>query len=212
VLSLLFGAFVLLALVVRQAGADSFDVQVSQTVQHATSLDGLMRWISWLWYMPQTLMLDALVLCMLVLLGLRLEAVAVLLTLLGESAANALAKYLVARPRPGPTLVHILHPVSGYSFPSGHVMGFMAFFGIVAYMAWRRLDPGLVRGVIIGTCIVLVVLVGPSRIYLGAHWATDVIGGYLLGFLWLYLAIQCYEAWIRRTSTGISGPARGRSQ
>ena len=105
----------------------------------------------------------------------------------------------MARPRPG-NPVHVLQHAGGYSFPSGHVMSYVAFFGFLAYVAWIQLRPTPVRALVIAVCVALVILVGPSRVYLGAHWASDVIGAYLLAGLWLSVMLRRYVAWLDRLS------------
>jgi len=66
------------------------------------------------------------------------------------------------------------------------------FFGFTLFLAWRYLQPGWLRGLLIATLAALIVLVGFSRIYLGAHWLSDVVAGYLLGGLILWVGIEVY--------------------
>jgi membrane-associated phospholipid phosphatase len=128
---------------------------------------------------------------------LRLEAIC-LVALSGVSALlNVALKLLVARPRPSGSLVHVFVVATGKSFPSGHVMAYVAFWGLLFSFSlllfsgkhwWRTL--------LIVVCVLLVVLIGPARIYLGDHWATDVLGAYLIGLallgitLWIYLELK----------------------
>ena len=128
---------------------------------------------------------------------LRLEAVMVAAVSAVSSILNWLIKYLVARPRPTASLVDIIQHAGGSSFPSGHVMSYVAFwgllfsFGIILFKGnhWWRSALLIVSGL-------FVVLVGPSRIYLGDHWASDVLGAYLIGglllgvSLWIYLYLK----------------------
>lgn len=78
----------------------------------------------------------------------------------------------------------------------GHVLFFVIFFGFLAYLAWIHFA-GRVRVILIATCAALIVLIGPSRIFLGAHWASDVAGGYIIGALWLFVLILLYQRAIR---------------
>jgi undecaprenyl-diphosphatase len=95
---------------------------------------------------------------------------------------NLLLKTLVQRPRPeGYRLV----AESGFSFPSGHSMVAMAFYGLLIWMVWRYEKDALVRRLgIIGFGLVIV-LVGLSRIYLGVHYASDVLAGFCASIAWL---------------------------
>lgn len=95
---------------------------------------------------------------------------------------NLLLKTLVQRPRPeGYRLV----AESGFSFPSGHSMVAMAFYGLLIWMVWRYEKDSLVRRLgVIGFGLVIV-LVGLSRIYLGVHYASDVLAGFCASIAWL---------------------------
>ena len=128
---------------------------------------------------------------------LRLEAIMVAAVSAVSSILNWLIKFIVSRPRPSSSLVDVIQHAGGKSFPSGHVMAYVAFwgllfsFGIILFKGnhWWRTTLLIVSGL-------FVVLVGPSRIYLGDHWATDVLGAYLIGglllgiSLWIYLYLK----------------------
>ncbi len=128
---------------------------------------------------------------------LRLEAVMIVAVSATSASLNALIKYIVARPRPTPYLVDVIQNAGGKSFPSGHVMSYVAFWGLLFSFAiilfkgnhWWRTALLIISGL-------FVVLVGPSRIYLGDHWASDVLGAYLIGgvllgiALWIYLDLK----------------------
>jgi undecaprenyl-diphosphatase len=89
--------------------------------------------------------------------------------------------------------VHVFRHVTETSFPSGHVVTYTAFFGFLWFMAYTVLKHSWQRTALLFLLGGLVVLVGPSRIYLGEHWFSDVIGAYLLGSLWLSLSIYLYR-------------------
>ena len=95
---------------------------------------------------------------------------------------EGVAKWLVNRPRPKNV---------GYGFPSGHVLGAVVFFGLLIYIAWKvKLHPGWSCLVTVGG-VLLVVGVAFSRIYLNAHWLTDVLGAAVAGAA-LLIAILLY--------------------
>jgi membrane-associated phospholipid phosphatase len=127
------------------------------------------------------------------LVRLRLEAVMLVATCATSSLLNGLIKLIVARPRPTARLVDVIQAASGQSFPSGHVMQYVAFWGFLFSLAiilftgkhWWRIALLIVSALFI-------ILVGPSRIYLGDHWASDVLGGYLIGGVWLGLTLWVY--------------------
>jgi undecaprenyl-diphosphatase len=89
--------------------------------------------------------------------------------------------------------VEVLRELAGFGFPSGHVVFYTGFFGFLWFLSYTLLKRSRRRTVLLWSLAALVALVGPSRIYLGAHWASDVIGGYLLGSLALLGEIWLYE-------------------
>ncbi|HEX7736333.1 MAG TPA: phosphatase PAP2 family protein [Ktedonobacteraceae bacterium] len=127
------------------------------------------------------------------LLRFRLEALALIFICLSNSLLNVLVKLLIARPRPAQPLVLVLQYANGKSFPSGHVMSYVAYWGALftfSIILFRKRRWW--RNTLLVISSFFVVLVGPSRIYLGDHWASDVLGGYLLGGLWLWVCLWLY--------------------
>lgn len=99
-------------------------------------------------------------------------------------ALNVLLKQLVQRPRPdGFRLI----AETGYSFPSGHSMVAMAFYGLLAWMVWHYERDRFVRWFCVIGFGLVIVLIGVSRIYLGVHYASDVIAGFCVSLIWLAL-------------------------
>ncbi len=80
-------------------------------------------------------------------------------------------------------------PVTGYSFPSGHAMAATAFFGYVIYLAWHHIRNPVLRAFVIVISLLMIGLICISRVILSVHWTTDVIGGFLAGFMWLMATI-----------------------
>lgn len=214
-LGILLLAGIVLAAVVSVVGVLRVDVAIAQELQETRPIDvvllPIMVSVSALGYDPWTeILLGAAILW--ALLWRQWVAAALIAATLVADGLAALVKLVVARPRPTSDLVEVYRVVSGYSFPSGHVVHYVAFFGIIGYLAWRRLgaSPSLPAGVrvllqvLLGLCSALVVLVGPSRVYLGAHWPTDVLGGYLLGGACLVVLIVIGE----HTRAQMQSPAR----
>ncbi|MCR9035864.1 PAP2 family protein [Olsenella sp. AM30-3LB] len=99
-------------------------------------------------------------------------------------ALNVLLKQLVQRPRPdGFRLI----AETGYSFPSGHSMVAMAFYGLLAWMVWHYERDRFVRWLCVIGFGLVIALIGISRIYLGVHYASDVIAGFCVSLIWLAL-------------------------
>lgn len=95
-----------------------------------------------------------------------------------------LVKYIIKRPRPESPLVNALH----YSFPSGHTFTSITFFGIILYFVMNYFKSTLARGLIITLCVLLVLSIAWSRVYLHVHYASDVLAGFCLGLMWLIMA------------------------
>lgn len=110
----------------------------------------------------------------------------------GAGVLDTLLKHIIRRPRPV-YAADILHEAS-FSFPSGHAMGSLVGYGMLAYVVlvlwvtdWR------LRVFVVLTTCVLVLAIGISRLYLGVHYFSDVVGGYAAGILWLTTCITGVE-------------------
>ncbi|RYG41641.1 phosphatase PAP2 family protein [bacterium] len=115
----------------------------------------------------------------------------VLLSLLSVPA-NIVLKTFWDRARPDADIVNVAVETAGTSFPSGHAMGATAFYGALAALAWIHLDPRRTRRPLTILFILLPVGVGISRIYLGAHWLSDVVAGSALGLFILIPLVRRY--------------------
>ncbi|MFL5628056.1 MAG: phosphatase PAP2 family protein [Ktedonobacteraceae bacterium] len=128
----------------------------------------------------------------------RLEALFILLTT-SSNILNALVKRLIKRPRPTNELVTVVRVINEPSFPSGHVMHYTNFFGLLIYLLATNWRSGRLRNILIAICTALIVCIGPSRVYLGAHWPSDVMAGYIYGGLWFGGLMAVYlriKSWI----------------
>ncbi len=124
--------------------------------------------------------------CLVLILSKRNKAyvVGLIVAVAGAKASEVALKVLIERARPTYALFHL----DTYSFPSGHSTGAMALYGFIAYVlckiypAHRTLWLASAAAVILG--------VGISRVYLGVHYPSDVLGGYFVGALWVWLGIK----------------------
>ncbi len=114
----------------------------------------------------------------------------------GAELLDVVLKLIFARPRP--TLPDPLLVLTSYSFPSGHAMGSMAFYGLLAFLAIQRLSNWRWRVGVAIAIVFLILLIGFSRMYLGVHYLSDVLAGYAAGFAWLVVTITGVETIIRR--------------
>lgn len=112
--------------------------------------------------------------------------VAISLNLASIGLLNQILKRIIQRPRPeGFRLVE----QSGYSFPSGHSMASMAFYGLIIYFVYKYVKNKAARNIICTILSLLIILIGVSRIYLGVHYASDVIAGFLVSIAYLIVYI-----------------------
>ena len=137
--------------------------------------------------------LTALTVVLAIFFGLRRNWSDMLLVIFARVTAswlNDLLKAIFARPRP-----FFLDPIATaafYSFPSGHVMGSVIVYGLLAYLLLQRKPSRPVRLVIIGVTTLIVLLVGLSRMVLGVHYLSDVLAGFAAGGAWLVVCV-----WLR---------------
>jgi membrane-associated phospholipid phosphatase len=123
-----------------------------------------------------------------------------LLACLGALVLNQGMKIIFTRPRPilWPSLLH----ENSFGFPSGHALGSIVLYGLLAYFyAIHR--PHQAKGIYVWAAI-LIGLIGFSRLYLGVHYPTDIMAGYLTGWLWLMACIGLLKLQNNKKSTSIS--------
>ena len=194
--------FVLLIFVTLAVLASSFehfgwDLGLTLQVQSIT-LPGFktaMTWISWIGtrWMPWIL-----IMCTglaLILGRLRLEGILLMAGVSLGAVFNFVLKSIIQRPRPSSDLIQVLIAYPNDSFPSGHVLFYMQYFGFLFFLSWTLWRRSHWRDVCLGGLALPIVLGGLSRVYLGAHWPSDVVEAYVLGALWLMLMIQGHRRW-----------------
>ncbi len=96
-------------------------------------------------------------------------------------------KFLFDRPRP---LMPLLFDAKGLSFPSGHALMSVTFYGLLIYITFKTIKNRPLRWTLIIMLLLLVLIIGFSRVYLRVHYASDVIAGYCVGFLWLVICVH----------------------
>ena len=121
-------------------------------------------------------------------------AVSIVINLIVITILNNLLKIIFLRPRPN---VNNLILESGYSFPSGHSSTSMAFYGYLIYLIYKYVNNKKIKISLIIFLSLVIVAIGLSRIYLGVHYASDVLGGFLLAIVYLIIFItitnKCIE-------------------
>lgn len=188
-------AFIGLVALATRSKPNRLDVAITKRFQRRTTpaVAHAMRWISSPGYAPFT---HSVVLSMAATLwSLRLRQAAIFtIGTMGAGFTTGVIKIVIGRPRPDPSFRVHKRLLKDNSFPSGHATHYTAFYGYMLYLAYRYLPAGPLRNAITIYCVGLVTLVGPSRIYLGHHWASDVVAGQLVGLTYLLAMLQVYEA------------------
>ena len=127
----------------------------------------------------------------------RTMALPVSIAVISSAVFNIALKHLFARSRPD-----ILRLISetGYSFPSGHAMNNAALYTMLILLIWRYVKNTPLKIILSSICAALTILIGYSRIYLGVHYAGDVLGGWLFGFA---LSMLIHFLWDKKLSRKI---------
>jgi undecaprenyl-diphosphatase len=125
--------------------------------------------------------------------GLRWDAATAMFAAAGVAVAGELIKELAHRARPTADLFRVTSEVTGFSFPSGHVLLYTSFCGFLLFLVFTLAPPSVWRSLGMVVLGGMIALIGMSRVYLGHHFPSDVLGAYLLGSLWLALTIWIYR-------------------
>jgi undecaprenyl-diphosphatase len=195
--------FLALAALVHRREVEAIDRAIMQRLQvaHHPWVERAMGFVSWFGFPPQSRLLPPTYAAALWIAHFRLEAV-FQLAAWGTALLSTIVKAFMRRPRPvaGRDLRVVAAPLGGSSLPSGHVLTYVGVYGWMAIMAHRLIRPTLPRRLAVAVLASLIAAVGPSRVYLGHHWPTDVAGSYLLGSSYLAALLLAYR---RLTSRGV---------
>jgi len=172
----------------------SFDIYVTQEIQEQGTwgLTFLMEFIS-IFGNPIVVLLSVIFASLFFFVTHNRREFYFIFTTLIPDLLNILVKIMINRPRPTLENAKLFLNFNQTSFPSGHVVHYVVFFGfLLAVMFVKKKIPSFWRIVIGIFSAFLIFTISISRIYLGAHWVTDVIGGYLFGFIYLGIILKFY--------------------
>ena len=191
-----FALYLVLAWRVRRRPQSQLDLRATLLLQRLRSplIARIFHGASWFGFRPQSLLLPSLTIVGFAVTGNRRESLYLVLAWLA-SLGSFFTKLVVRRPRPQDPLIRIVPAaLRDTSFPSGHTIHYTAFWGLTAYFLRRCSSVPVALRRLLTSCLgALIALVGPSRVYLGHHWMSDVIGSYLFGGGWLGLLITAYQ-------------------
>lgn len=179
------------------------DLGIMEAIQRIRSvpLDYVMLAVTDLGFEPQIIITTIVAAIAFWLFRLRTAAICVLLVLLGDLIGTGL-KIVIARPRPPEEFLHAVTPRIDFGFPSGHALHAVLFYGFIAFIIWYHVPNLWWRlGAVAGLAL-LALMTGMSRIYLGAHWPSDVVGGFVIGAVFLMALAKLYT-WLVPTRAEI---------
>jgi undecaprenyl-diphosphatase len=185
--------FAIVCLLITSEGIAGFDSGIISTVQgwENGGLTRVMESFSWLGSTTVVVVIAIVILLFLTfILGHRMELLFFLSVLVGSTLLNHLLKDFFQRERPN---IHRMVEEVGYSFPSGHSMAAFALYGAFVYLLWKHVKSGRGRALLVAIGTFIVIGIGISRIYLGVHYPSDVVGGYFASWVWLGLMIEVFR-------------------
>lgn len=199
VLTLGFVITVFLTFAAADGGTMPGDTLISREIQavEATGAGALVTFFNSTFDAPVLIAITAVLSLILGIVGRYAQMVLLAATILGQ-ATNAALKLIIGRPRPEDGLVQVTEQASGLSFPSGHTMGTVVFCGIIVYLSFQLIRHRQLRILVQVLAVAQMFAVGFSRVYTGAHWPSDVLGGFLWGAWFVLLLIVCYRRFAPR--------------
>jgi undecaprenyl-diphosphatase len=207
--SLLFGG---LAVAASQANLLPGDLEIARAVQtvHGPWIEMPLWALSAIGFPPIVGLLYGAIAASIFVSGARREGTMAAIATSGAAGLHRLIVEIVQRSRPTPELLEVAHRLPIHSsFTAGHVQNVTSFFGFLVYLVAVRLAPSWKRTLLLSLLLFAIVGMGVARVYFGEHWPTDVLGGYLLGLLWLIVVIEVYERWLGDPRAGTDfGPSK----
>ncbi|MFD0716677.1 phosphatase PAP2 family protein [Paenibacillus sp. GCM10027626] len=170
-----------------------FDLSVIETVQgwENDTLTSVMKIFTFLGSSKGVMILAFLAAVILFLvLRHRMELVLLIGSVGGVAVLNEALKMLYQRNRPE---LHRLIEETGFSFPSGHSMAAFTFYAVLAFLLWRHTKSLLGRLLLVVLAAVMIVMIGLSRVYLGVHFPSDIIGGYWISACWTWVCLSAFR-------------------
>ncbi|WP_194841469.1 phosphatase PAP2 family protein [Sporosarcina obsidiansis] len=133
--------------------------------------------------------------------GYRAQAFLLVVVIAGTGIINQIMKFVFKRERPN---FHRLIDIGGYSFPSGHTMMAFSLYTILAYIIWRNLRTTWGHVAVVSIATVMIMMIAVSRIYLGVHFPSDIVGGALASGVWLIASISIYQHYQRKRQSTLT--------
>lgn len=194
-------SFVILALYAKNYPYFSIDLLITKSIQNIKNplFDALMRFITRMGDVDWGLLSVSFFVLTAYFFRKTKEALMILISTIGAATLSTFTKNIIARPRPDPYLINQVEVhFKNDSFPSGHVLFYIGLYGFLFFLTFTMFKKSFLRDLFSILFLSLVVLIGLSRIYLGAHWFSDALGSYIIGLLWILLMSKTYKRLIKK--------------
>ncbi|MEF2968674.1 phosphatase PAP2 family protein [Paenibacillus sp. M1] len=182
-----------IALLVSDKKIAQFDNVIISLIQGLESpvLTSIMKFFTFIGGgIPVTVITIAILFILYKVLHHRRELILFIYVVIGSALLNEALKLVFHRARPS---LHRIINANGFSFPSGHSMAAFSLYGVTAYLLWRHISTSSGRVMLIVCSSAMILTIGISRIYLGVHYPSDVLGGFLASGSWLAISIWFYQ-------------------
>lgn len=182
-------AFIFIAEMVFHGNTHDFDANVFNFIAlHVSDIHtDIMRFFTFLgthiFLIPANLLLTA---WFLFIRKRRWNSIKIPAVALGSLLLMIVLKLIFHRERP---LTPLLAQAKGYSFPSGHALMSVTFYGLLIFIVWQSSKPVWVKWFLSALFFLLIIIIGISRVYLRLHYASDVLAGFCIGLMWLLLSL-----------------------
>ncbi|HEY2493430.1 MAG TPA: phosphatase PAP2 family protein [Paenibacillus sp.] len=197
--------FALIAILVGEQNIAGFDNRLISLIQGQENvyLTPIMKFFTFIGSgLPITIITIMIMVVLYAVLKFRWELLFFVGVVVGSALLNVVLKLIFHRARP---TLHRIVEANGYSFPSGHSMAAFTLYGILCFLLWKHARVALTRTLLIVIGSIMIAAIGVSRIYLGVHYPSDVVGGYLASGTWLAVSIGIYQRMLDKRSTKVRG-------
>ena len=154
------------------------------------TLTPFVKWITWFGSATALILITLFIIIKNKQVGFLVGCNLIIITIL-----NQVLKLIIQRPRPDE---YRIIDASGYSFPSGHSMISMAFYGFIIYLICKYVNNKILKYFLIGLLGSLIILIGVSRVYLGVHYVSDVIAGFIISIAYLILFTEIVDRFMTK--------------
>jgi undecaprenyl-diphosphatase len=185
--------FAFIAILIGQQNIAGFDNHLISFIQRQenVTLTNIMKFFTLIGAgVPIVIITIMIIVVLYTVLRYRWELIFFIGVVAGSALLNVVLKLVFHRARP---TLHRIVEANGYSFPSGHSMAAFTLYGVLCYLLWKHARFALTRTLLIVSGSIIIAAIGVSRIYLGVHYPSDVIGGYLASGTWLTVSIGIYQ-------------------